>query len=117
MTPRHQGPAIGVLALAAGMVSGAIAVGVQAQAQAPASRSTGAVRTAAVARTPDGHPDFQGVWANNTVTPLQRPKQWENKKTLTDAEIANLEVRRAHHGERRRRAIRRRFHPRGPEPD
>ena len=91
MTPRHQGPAIGVLALAAGMVSGAIAVGVQAQAQAPASRSTGAVRTAAVARTPDGHPDFQGVWANNTVTPLQRPKQWENKKTLTDAEIANLQ--------------------------
>src|SRR6476620_12216728 len=91
MTPRHQGPAIGVLALAAGMVSGALAVGVQAPAQAPASRSTGAVRTAGVARTPDGHPDFQGVWANNTVTPLQRPKQWESKKTLTDAEVANLQ--------------------------
>jgi hypothetical protein len=42
-------------------------------------------------RTPDGHPDFQGVWANNTVTPLQRPKQWEHKTTLTDAEIAELQ--------------------------
>ena len=44
-----------------------------------------------LARTPDGHPDFQGVWANNTVTPLQRPKQWEGKTRLTDAEIADLQ--------------------------
>jgi hypothetical protein len=42
-------------------------------------------------RTPDGHPDFQGVWANNTVTPLQRPKAWEGKTRLTDAEIAELQ--------------------------
>ena len=44
-----------------------------------------------VARMPDGHPDFQGVWANNTVTPLQRPTQWEGKSRLTDAEIAELQ--------------------------
>ena len=44
-----------------------------------------------VHRTPDGHPDFQGVWANNTVTPLQRPKQWEGKTRLTDAEVAELQ--------------------------
>jgi len=25
-------------------------------------------------RTVDGQPDLQGVWANNSVTPLQRPK-------------------------------------------
>ena len=43
------------------------------------------------ARTPDGHPDFQGVWANNTVTPLQRPKQWEGKTRLTDEDIAQLQ--------------------------
>ena len=42
-------------------------------------------------RTPDGHPDFQGVWANNTVTPLQRPKQWEGKARLSEAEIADLQ--------------------------
>src|SRR5262245_12439284 len=44
-----------------------------------------------VERTPDGYPDFQGVWANNTVTPLQRPKQWEGKTRLTDQEIAKLQ--------------------------
>jgi hypothetical protein len=27
-----------------------------------------------VPRLPDGHPDFQGVWSNNTVTPFARPK-------------------------------------------
>jgi hypothetical protein len=43
------------------------------------------------ARTPDGHPDFQGVWANNTVTPLQRPKQWDGKTRLTNAEVAELQ--------------------------
>src|SRR5712692_2779 len=43
------------------------------------------------ARTSDGHPDFQGVWANNTVTPLQRPKAWEGKARLTDAEVADLQ--------------------------
>jgi hypothetical protein len=45
----------------------------------------------APARLADGHPDFQGVWANNTVTPLQRPKQWEGKTRLTDAEIKELQ--------------------------
>src|SRR6516225_7238986 len=28
----------------------------------------------AVAKTPDGQPDLQGYWSNNTMTPLQRPK-------------------------------------------
>src|SRR5262245_41031179 len=45
-----------------------------------------------VQRTADGHPDFQGVWANNTVTPLQRPTQWEGKTRLTDAEIKDLQT-------------------------
>src|SRR3954453_11718569 len=49
-----------------------------------------AVSLSAQTRTPDGHPDFHGVWANNTVTPLQRPKQWEGKERLTDAEVAEL---------------------------
>ena len=43
-----------------------------------------------VPRTADGQPDFQGVWANNTITPLQRPPQWAGKQFLTDAEMAAL---------------------------
>ena len=41
-------------------------------------------------RTSDGQPDIQGVWANNTITPLQRPPQWAGKQFLNDAEMAAL---------------------------
>src|SRR4051794_30375501 len=74
----------------AAAVSGAIVVAAlfAASGGAPVSAQS---RAWVVERTPDGHPDFQGVWANNTVTPLQRPKQWEGKATLTDAEVAKLQ--------------------------
>src|SRR5690242_21703294 len=41
-----------------------------------------------VPRTPDGHPDMQGVWANNNMTPLERPKVFGLRATMTDAEYA-----------------------------
>lgn len=43
-----------------------------------------------VARTPYGHPDFQGVWANNNATPLERPDAWAGKELLTDEELEQL---------------------------
>ena len=65
-------------------------------AQAPAAGSkTGSANAAStwqVPRTPDGHPDLQGVWANNGVTPLERPKQWKDKQALTDAELQELKA-------------------------
>ena len=42
-------------------------------------------------RTPDGQPDLQGVWTNNTVTPLQRPKELAGKEFYTDAELAEVQ--------------------------
>jgi hypothetical protein len=42
-----------------------------------------------VPRMPDGHPDLQGVWANNT-TPLERPKQFGLRARMTDAEFAEV---------------------------
>ena len=44
-------------------------------------------------RTADGHPDFQGIWANNSATPLERPKAFGEKATLTDEELADLKRR------------------------
>ena len=43
-------------------------------------------------RTADGHPDLQGVWANNNATPLERPEEWAGKDTLTEEELAALQV-------------------------
>ena len=43
-----------------------------------------------VPRTPDGQPDLQGVWGNNSVTPMTRPTQWKDKTALTDAEVEEL---------------------------
>ena len=42
---------------------------------------------------PDGHPDLQGVWLNDSATPLERPKALEGRQFLTDAEVAELRRR------------------------
>jgi hypothetical protein len=79
----------GAVGLAFGCAAAAATLA--AQAHAPASKAGAAAQKWVAPRTPDGHPDLQGVWANNTVTPLQRPKQWEGKTHLTDAEIGDLQ--------------------------
>jgi hypothetical protein len=72
------------------VAAGALA-GVSVAAQA---RGAGAVAANAykAPRTPDGKPDLQGVWSNNSVTPLERPTQWKDKATLTDAEVQELKA-------------------------
>ena len=44
-------------------------------------------------RTVDGHPDLQGVWANNNATPLQRPEILGDREHLTEEELAALQSR------------------------
>jgi hypothetical protein len=39
-------------------------------------------------RTPDGHPDLQGIWNAATITPLERPEALAGKAVVTDAEAA-----------------------------
>jgi hypothetical protein len=63
------------------------AITVQGQAAAPTAKNSS---TWKVPRTPDGKPDLQGNWSNNSVTPLERPRQWEGKKYLTDAELQEV---------------------------
>ena len=36
-----------------------------------------------VPRTAEGQPDLQGVWANNSSTPLERPEFFGNRATLS----------------------------------
>jgi hypothetical protein len=37
-------------------------------------------------RTPDGHPDLQGIWTNKTITPLERPVALGDKAFFTPEE-------------------------------
>ena len=42
-------------------------------------------------RTANGHPDFQGVWTNATLTPMDRPKEFDGKATASEAEARAYE--------------------------
>jgi len=44
-------------------------------------------------RTSDGRPSLEGVWENNSATPLERPPQLASKPLLTEAELADLQRR------------------------
>jgi hypothetical protein len=69
-------------ALAAATVS-LTSVVVLGQAAAPGSR--------AVPRTPWGAPDLQGIWSNQTATPLERAKEFGTREFLTDKERLDRE--------------------------
>src|SRR5437867_13381523 len=67
---------------------------VPAAGQAPKAKTAAAVKgTWTPPRTPDGQPDLQGVWTNNSVTPLQRPKELAGKEYYTEAELAGVQKR------------------------
>ena len=44
-----------------------------------------------VPRTPDGQPDLQGLWTNDTITPMERPASLQGRAFLSEDEIAAME--------------------------
>jgi hypothetical protein len=73
------------------LTSGAIGVGLVLAAIA----TVPAQQPARAKSPPDAHPDLQGVWVNNTVTPFERPQELAGKEFLTDAELTVLKQRAA----------------------
>src|SRR5712691_589174 len=49
-------------------------------------KTTTAAKTSTIPRTPNGHPDLQGVWSYATLTPLERPSAFAGRQTLTPEE-------------------------------
>jgi hypothetical protein len=64
-------------------------------AQPPPSSPGGAIATTSkastVPRTPWGHPDLEGVWATDTITPFERPADLAGKEFFTEQEAAEFE--------------------------
>lgn len=46
-------------------------------------------------RTLDGQPDLQGVWANNSATPVERPRYLADTAEFSDEELAEVEAKYA----------------------
>jgi len=76
----------------AAVMSAAAAIAGQAPAVSEAA-ARGSSDVRALRLGPDGHPDLQGVWLNNSATPVERPKALEGKVSLTDEEVAELRRR------------------------
>jgi len=75
--------------LAVTVVGVIAATGVLVAAQARRSAPPAAAGWT-VPRLSDGRPDLQGVWENNSATPLERPREFANKPRLTDDELEAL---------------------------
>jgi hypothetical protein len=78
------------LAVAVGLVPGALLVQSPVAGQAPVGL-TKPVVSPKVPRTPDGKPDMQGIWNAATVTPLERPAEYAGRPVLSEEEARKLE--------------------------
>jgi len=74
-------------AAAIGMVVLLAAPHAAGQALTPAAKTVKTAKAWTPPHTADGQPDLQGVWTNNTVTPLTRPKGLAGKEFYSEAEL------------------------------
>jgi len=75
---------IGIAAAVCGMLSVSVTGGA---AKAPGD--------AAALKTPWGEPDLQGIWTDETDTPLQRPANFANQEFFTEEQRAELDKARS----------------------
>ena len=62
------------------------------QATPPPTKTAGKIKGWTMPRTPDGHPDLQGIWNNDTLTPLVRSAGLDHLN-LTEVEVMRMKNR------------------------
>ena len=81
------------VAVAASAVSAVVMVSIsEPMAQAPTLKTASA--TTAL-QTPWGEPDLQGIWTDESDTPMQRSPRFANQEFFTDAQRAELDRARS----------------------
>jgi hypothetical protein len=121
--PRRSTPALGsrqkeiimrekfsdsMMSVAVAVVAGSVVVSAPvtpASAQSSAASSTTPAASSSL-KTPWGEPDLQGIWTDETTTPLQRPARYANQEVFSEAERAELDRVRSEVLGRERRAER-----------
>jgi hypothetical protein len=99
MREKFSGSIIGVA------IAGA-AIGLAAFVAPTSAQVASATEQAAAPKTPWGDPDLQGIWTDETDTPLQRSPKYANQEFFTDAQRAELDRQRANMQGRERRSDR-----------
>jgi hypothetical protein len=74
-------------------VIGVIATAAALTSFAAVSADTPAAQKYKPPRTEFGYPDLQGTWNNATITPMERPSQYGNRRALTEDEAKSLQQR------------------------
>ena len=74
-----------------GFLAVTIVVSAPGQTTEHAASQSKRAESKAIPRASDGHPDLEGVWTNETITPMERPAQFAGKLTITDAEAKKYE--------------------------
>jgi hypothetical protein len=87
----------------AGTAIGVVILTSATQAQTPVATATAPSPTMT---TPWGEPDLQGIWTDETDTPLQRSPKFANQEFFTEAQRAELDQQRANMLGRERRGER-----------
>jgi hypothetical protein len=99
MREKFSGSMIGVA------IAGA-AIGLAASVSSTSAQAPTASEQAAAPKTPWGDPDLQGIWTDETDTPLQRSPKYANQEFFTEAQRAELDRQRSNMQGRERRADR-----------
>jgi hypothetical protein len=82
-----------VVAASLSITVGIVAAVTHTLAQSPPGSAAPALKTAL--KTPWGEPDLQGIWTDETDTPLQRPAKYADHEFFTPQERAELDRERS----------------------